>query len=50
MRLELGEVFIKDVVFGKKTTIIDGKLATGKEKLTQRLKEDKRIKDVKIMI
>lgn len=50
MRLELGEVFIKDVVFGKKTTIIDGKLAIDKDELIQKLKDDKRIKDVEIDI
>ncbi|NPV43304.1 MAG: beta-aspartyl-peptidase [Firmicutes bacterium] len=50
MRLELGEVFINDVVFGKKTTIIDGKLVINKDELIQKLKDDRRIKDVEIDI
>ncbi|WP_422446798.1 glycine/sarcosine/betaine reductase component B subunit [Thermoanaerobacterium sp. DL9XJH110] len=50
MRLELGEIFIKDVIFGKKTTIFDGVLVINKDELIQRLRDDKRIKNAEIDI
>ncbi|MBS4536601.1 glycine/sarcosine/betaine reductase component B subunit [Clostridium sp. D2Q-14] len=48
MRLELGNILIKDIQFGKGTKIVDGVLYVNKEELTNLLLEDENIVDVSI--
>lgn len=50
MKLELGRVHIKGLQFGEKTAVENGVLTVCKEDLIAKLKEDKKIKDVKLDI
>lgn len=50
MKLELGRVHIKDMQFGEKTAVKNGVLTVKREDLIAKLKEDKKIKDVKVDI
>lgn len=50
LKLELGRIYIKDIQFGEKTAIKDGVLTVNKEALIEKLKEDKKIKDIKVQI
>ena len=50
MRLELGRIYIKDIQFGTDTKVLDGLLTVNKEELVNLIKEDERIKDVKLDI
>lgn len=48
MRLELRRIHIKDIQLGNETKVKDGVLTVNTEELIDYLKEDERIKDVKI--
>ncbi|MDD2497522.1 MAG: glycine/sarcosine/betaine reductase component B subunit [Desulfitobacteriaceae bacterium] len=48
MKLEIGRIYIKDIQLGNETTVKNGILTVDKEGLITKLKEDERIKDVKI--
>lgn len=48
MSLELGNIFIKDVQFGKETKVVDGVLYVNKEELTHLLLDDDHIVNVNI--
>lgn len=48
MKLELRRIHIKDIQLGNETTVKNGVLTVNKEELIKKLKEDERIKDVKI--
>lgn len=50
MRLEIGEIIIKDIVFGDKTHIKDGVLMVNKEELKDLILEDDHIRDIDIEI
>lgn len=50
MKLELRKIHIKDLQFGGKTDVKDGVLSISSEDLITKLKEDKRIEDVKLDI
>lgn len=50
MKLELRRIHIKDIQFGSETCLKDGVLTVNREKLISLLKEDERIKDVKLDI
>ena len=50
MKLELRRIHIKDLQFGEKTAVRDGVLTVSKEELIAKLKEDNRVKDVKLDI
>lgn len=48
MKLELRRIHIKDIQLGNETTVNNGVLTVNKEELIKKLKEDERIKDVKV--
>ena len=48
MKLELRRIHIKDIQLGNETTVKNGVLTVNKEELISKLKEDERIKDVKL--
>ncbi|MBS4537781.1 glycine/sarcosine/betaine reductase component B subunit [Clostridium sp. D2Q-11] len=48
MRLELGNILIKDVQFGEETKVVDGVLYVNKDELTNLLLEDENITSVSI--
>ena len=48
MKLELRRIHIKDIQLGNETAVKDGVLTVNAEELINLLKEDERIKDVKI--
>ncbi|MDR7855841.1 glycine/sarcosine/betaine reductase component B subunit [Tissierella sp.] len=48
MKLELRRIHIKDIQLGNETTVKNGVLTVNKEELINKLKEDERIKDVKL--
>lgn len=48
MRLELGNIYIKDVQFGNETKVVDGTLFVNKEELSSLILEDENIKSVDI--
>ncbi|MCQ4922325.1 glycine/sarcosine/betaine reductase component B subunit [Tissierella carlieri] len=48
MKLELRRIHIKDIQLGNETTVKNGVLTVNKEELINKLKEDDRIKDVKL--
>lgn len=50
MKLELRRIHIKDLQFGEKTSVKNGVLTVSKEDLIAKLKEDNRVKDVKLDI
>ncbi|NMA48726.1 MAG: beta-aspartyl-peptidase [Tissierellia bacterium] len=50
MRLELGKILIKDVVFGDATSLKDGVLSVNKKELVDLLMEDEHIKSVELDI
>ena len=50
MKLELRRIHIKDIQFGEETKVKDGVLFVNAEELISHLKEDSRIKDVKVDI
>lgn len=50
MKLEHRRIHIKDIQFGEKTAVKNGLLTVNKEELIKILKEDERIKDVKVDI
>lgn len=50
MKLELRRIHIKDIQFGDKLAVENGVLTVNKEDLIEKLKEDERIKDVKVDI
>ncbi|NLM44167.1 MAG: beta-aspartyl-peptidase [Clostridiales bacterium] len=50
MKLELRRIYIKDLQFGEKTSVNNGVLTVNKEELIAYLKEDKKVKDVKLDI
>lgn len=50
MKLELRKIHIKDIQFGDKTVVKEGVLTVNKEDLIAKLKEDERIKDIKLDI
>lgn len=50
MKLELRRIHIKDIQLGKETAVKDGVLTVNEEELVSKLKEDERIKDIKIDI
>ncbi len=50
MRLELGKILIKDVVFGDVTSLKDGVLSVNKKELVDLLMEDEHLKSVELDI
>jgi glycine reductase len=50
LNLEFGKIYIEDIQFGEETFIKDSKLIVNKEELILVLKEDDRIKEVKLDI
>jgi sarcosine reductase len=50
LKLELRRICIKDIQFGEKTAVKNGVLTVNKEDLIQKIKEDERVKDVKVDI
>lgn len=50
MKLEIRRIYIKDIVFGDTMGVKEGVLTINKEQLIEKLKEDKKIKDVKAEI
>ena len=50
MKLELGRIYIKDIQFGNKTHVNNGTLIVNSQELIDKLKEDERVKDVKVDI
>ena len=50
MKLELRRIHIKDIQLGDKTAVKDGVLTINQEELINKLKEDERVKEVKIDI
>ncbi|WP_416197107.1 MAG: Glycine reductase [Sporanaerobacter sp.] len=50
MKLELRRIHIKDIQFGDKLAVENGVLTVNKEDLIEKLKEDERIKDIKVDI
>lgn len=50
MKLELRRIHIKDIQFGKETIVKEGVLTVNQEELISKLKEDERIKDIKVDI
>lgn len=48
MRLELGNIFIKDVQFGSKTKVENGTLYVNKDEIIQLVSEDEHIKSVDV--
>ena len=50
MRLELGRIYINDIQFGSETKVSNGLLMVNKDELTELIKKDDRIKDVKLDI
>ncbi|MDD2586490.1 MAG: glycine/sarcosine/betaine reductase component B subunit [Syntrophomonadaceae bacterium] len=48
MKLEIGRIFIKDIQLGSETSVKSGVLTVDESGLIAKLKEDERIKDVKI--
>lgn len=50
MKLEIGRIYIKDIRLGKETAVKNGVLTVDQDGLIAMLKEDERIKDVKIDI
>ena len=48
MKLEHRRIHIKDIKLGNETSVKDGVLTVNKEELISKLKEDKKIKDVKL--
>lgn len=50
MKLELRKIEIKDIQFGEKTEVVNGTLMVNQEEIISKLKEDKRVKEIKIDI
>lgn len=50
MKLELRRINIKDIQFGDKTEVVSGVLNVNKEELIAKLKEDHRVKGIKVDI
>ena len=50
LKLEIGRIYIKDIRLGKETAVKNGVLTVDQDGLIAMLKEDERIKDVKIDI
>jgi sarcosine reductase len=50
LKLELGRIYIKDIQFGNKTHVNNGTLIVNSQELIDKLKEDERVKDVKVDI
>ncbi len=50
LKLELRRINIKDIQFGKETSVKDGVLTVNEEELIDKLKEDERVKDIKVDI
>jgi glycine reductase complex component B subunit alpha and beta len=50
LKLELRRIHIKDIQFGDKLAVENGVLTVNKEDLIEKLKEDERIKDIKVDI
>ncbi|MCL2856768.1 MAG: glycine/sarcosine/betaine reductase component B subunit [Oscillospiraceae bacterium] len=50
MRLEVGNIFIKDVQFGKKTEVKSGVLYVNKDELCKVAGEDERVKSVEVFL
>ncbi|MDU4890033.1 MAG: glycine/sarcosine/betaine reductase component B subunit [Clostridium sp.] len=50
MKLELRRINIKDIQFGNNTEVVGGVLYVNKEELIAKLKEDHRVKDIKVDI
>ena len=50
MKLEIGRINITDIQLGNETSVKNGVLTVDANSLTAKLKEDDRIKDVKIDI
>ncbi len=50
MKLEQNRIFIKDIQFGDVTAVNDGVLTVNKEEMINLLKEDPKVKDVKLDI
>lgn len=50
MKLELRRINIKDIQFGNKTEVVGGVLYVNKEELIAKLKEDHKVKDIKVDI
>lgn len=48
MKLELRRIHIKDIQLGNETSVKNGVLTVNKEELIEKLKEDERIKEIKI--
>lgn len=48
MKLEIGRIYIQDIVLGKANSVQNGVLTVDEDGLTAKLKEDERIRDVKI--
>lgn len=48
LKLELGRIHIKDIQLGNETAVKDGILTINQDELISRLKEDERVKDIKI--
>jgi len=50
LRLEIGNIFIKDVQFGPKTEVKDGVLFVNKEELVKVTGDDDRIASVEVFL
>lgn len=50
MKLELRKINIKDIQFGNNTEVVGGVLYVNKEELIAKLKEDHKVKDIKVDI
>ncbi|MCT4660658.1 MAG: glycine/sarcosine/betaine reductase component B subunit [Tissierellales bacterium] len=50
MRLELGKIFIKDMVFGEKTEVKNGTLHVNKQEVLDLIKEDENFKSIDLEI
>lgn len=50
LKLELGKIYIKDILFGDKTYVENGVLYVNKDELIEYLKEDARIKEIRVNI
>ena len=48
MKLELRRIHIKDIQLGNETSVKNGVLTVNQEELISKLKEDERIKEVKL--
>ncbi|MEF9953221.1 MAG: glycine/sarcosine/betaine reductase component B subunit [Clostridium sp.] len=50
MKLELRRINIKDIQFGEKAEVVNGTLFVNKDQIIEKLKQDSRVKDIKLDI